>query len=105
MSEPKETLLGCPFCGGEARCYGDRNMYHPEVRMCRVVCTDCEAHSCDHSDRPDAIAAWNRRSAHSPAYLREVARKIETTLQCTGYRKNEREEVIYDALTEAMGGK
>ena len=57
----KQELLPCPFCGGEAKNqstgYGDY----------RVYCGKCECSTVRwSSSKEKAIAAWNRRTQHSP---------------------------------------
>jgi Lar family restriction alleviation protein len=55
-----ETLLPCPFCGGEAR-YQTNGL--DRARYGEVVCNACDFCGPAHSTKAEAIAAWNRRSA------------------------------------------
>jgi len=60
-SANSEAPLPCPFCQAEAHAYGQAVPFRPTIRMCRVVCTVCEAHSADYPTPEDAISAWNLR--------------------------------------------
>ena len=50
-----EELLRCPFCGGEARVIGAGESYW-------VRCSGCGAEIAICDSKPEAIAAWNRRT-------------------------------------------
>ena len=50
-----EELRKCPFCGGEARVVRASETYWGQ-------CFDCGAETAICDSRPDAIAAWNRRT-------------------------------------------
>ncbi len=58
MAEPSQGagLLPCPFCGGEA----DEDAPSTLDRL--IHCKRCFASICEDST-PNAVAAWNRRSA------------------------------------------
>jgi len=52
-------LKPCPFCGGEAALFDDRN----GARRYQVRCLDCSTgRTLWASVKADAIAAWNRRT-------------------------------------------
>ena len=50
-----EELLKCPFCGGEARVVIAIESYW-------VRCFDCGAEIAICDSKPEAAAAWNRRT-------------------------------------------
>lgn len=52
-----DVLKLCPFCGGEAKVYGDNNTA-PEVW---IMCDKCKASTSAHTCRQPAIEAWNTR--------------------------------------------
>lgn len=58
--EPIEPeLRPCPFCGGEAALFDDRN----GVRMYQARCLECSTGRTLWANvKADAIAAWNRRT-------------------------------------------
>lgn len=56
MTNTKDELLACPFCGGEAEvCQNGTSMYW-------VLCRTCHACPDDKATRVEAIAAWNTRA-------------------------------------------
>ena len=56
------TLLPCPFCGGEATYYYQPDLERPELKHCHNVCCDrCAATTGLCTSKEKAIAAWNRR--------------------------------------------
>ena len=56
----ENELKPCPFCGGAAEVYCDREMGGSQYR---IKCTNCPADVGRHWywKKNDAIAAWNRR--------------------------------------------
>ena len=62
------TLLPCPFCGGEqaikARYIGYGSLGLGSHDEYRVVCKECRASSDEYKSEAKAIAAWNRRADH-----------------------------------------
>jgi len=60
------TLLPCPFCGGEqaiiARYIGYGSLGLGSHDEYRVVCKECCASSDEYKSEAKAIAAWNRRA-------------------------------------------
>lgn len=59
------TLLPCPFCGGEA-------MLMAQTFSWEVHCLPCTA-SVSEETQPEAIAAWNTRTAAEAASKAEIA--------------------------------
>lgn len=63
-----QTLLSCPFCGGEAELrYHPSCMRDPSHRSWEVGCSICDARVGSTvyaigKTRDEAIAAWNRRA-------------------------------------------
>ena len=55
MSEYKEKLKPCPFCGGKALSSTDGEGGHT------VFCTSCKVETNIYADGRTAIKAWNRR--------------------------------------------
>jgi Lar family restriction alleviation protein len=54
------VLKPCPFCGGEADLYYDKQ--DPDFPF-TVRCGDCDVERCMiYEDKEEAIAAWNRRT-------------------------------------------
>lgn len=50
LKKKSETLLNCPFCGGEAKVYDGQ-----------VVCTNCWSGSACENTTEKAIEKWNTR--------------------------------------------
>ncbi len=68
-----DTLLPCPFCGGEAR------IEQHEKSKWLAFCDDVYGCGTEgwYEDTPEeAIAAWNRRSPTIPPDVREAIRKL-----------------------------
>ena len=60
------TLLPCPFCGGEAK-IKSRYIGYGSVGLgahdwYSVECKECRAKGYEYGMEPEAIAAWNRRA-------------------------------------------
>lgn len=71
MSKEQTDLLACPFCGSapqwEENDAVDARSWGPEYRIaCRNAACFGPVTS-NYGNRPDAIAAWNRRASLSPA--------------------------------------
>ena len=58
----KESLLRCPFCGGEAKICG----YY------FIQCTKCGTSTLTHTNREEAIESWNTRKP-----MQEIVEKLE----------------------------
>ena len=54
-----DSLLPCPFCGGE----GLVHRVSGSGRLSRVSCKNCDASPHGQFSEAEAIAAWNRRAA------------------------------------------
>lgn len=72
-----ETLLNCPFCGGEAHVLSEKT--HNGGRKFRVGCYDpcCSGAAFEgavYFDRSEAVAAWNRRVERTCRIVRSVDR-------------------------------
>ena len=64
------TLLPCPFCGGEAK-IKSRYIGYGSVGLgahdwYSVECKECRAKGYEYGMEPEAIAAWNRRADAVP---------------------------------------
>ena len=70
MSAP-ESLLPCPFCGGEA-------LYISRPKSAEVHCLPCTA-SVSEATKAEAIAAWNTRAAttSNSAMVGELVEALE----------------------------
>lgn len=67
------TLLPCPFCGGEADIEEiSGNPFTNEPYAWAVGCKDCNI-GWYKETREDAIAAWNRRADHLPNATKMVS--------------------------------
>jgi Lar family restriction alleviation protein len=73
------TLLPCPFCGGEQAIktryigYGSLGLGgHDEYR---VVCQECRASSDEYRSKAEAIVAWNTR--HTPEEITDALSRLE----------------------------
>ena len=55
--EEKNSLLRCPFCGGEANV---KMWCEPDTPFL-VMCESCKASVMDYPTEAEAIEAWNRR--------------------------------------------
>jgi Lar family restriction alleviation protein len=64
-----EALLPCPFCAG-SNLRVDVGL--AEFVDGEVTCIDCGGNVGNHPNREDAIAAWNRRSAHQARLDAEI---------------------------------
>ena len=102
MTEPKEALKPCPFCGGEAECdsmQGYRALSSGRLgNRFAIYCTSCNAdmgfcyediESENHeAAREEIIAAWNTRADESEnAAMRE---KMARCSRCLSPRKGTR---------------
>lgn len=56
-----DTLLPCPFCGGEADAY-QSGAWLRDHFMWYVKCGRCFTATCDKSTEAEAVAAWNTRT-------------------------------------------
>lgn len=60
-----ETLLSCPFCGGETR-IDERDYKYPDGAHAMygysVRCIGCGARTCEYRTEGGAVDAWNRRA-------------------------------------------
>lgn len=72
MSETKEELKACPFCGGEARILLSYRWYG--------LCDTCHTSSGYRASKAEAITAWNTREEKPNLTLQKAIDKI-TTLQ------------------------
>ena len=71
----KLKLLNCPFCGGEARLYGNSKLIgtklkHYQVAVCANDDCGCRTSPCETVE--DAIYRWNRRKP-----MANIAEKLE----------------------------
>ena len=76
-----ETLLNCPFCGGEAHVLSEKT--HNGGRRFRVGCYDpcCSGAAFEGAvffDKSDAITAWNRR-AERTCHVETTERRVSQT--------------------------
>lgn len=51
-----DKLKPCPFCGGEAKLFEDK-----DYQIYSVTCTECDAGTNAYGIEQDAIEAWNGR--------------------------------------------
>lgn len=85
MTEPKEALKPCPFCGGEAesnpRTYADAEA---DVGNTYINCIRCGIETPWRLTEAKAIAAWNTRAeADENAALREKLAERDALLRDT----------------------
>jgi Lar family restriction alleviation protein len=60
MTQP---LKPCPFCGTNFQeVMGEDS---GSLRLCRVVCNECEYGGPNYRKRDEAVAWWNKRAAES----------------------------------------
>ena len=98
MSELK--LLNCPFCGGEARLYGNSKLIGTRLKHYQVaVCTndDCGCRTSPCETVEDAIYKWNRRKP-----MANIVEKLEEK-QCQANKDMQISELHEDV--QAYGGK
>ena len=72
------TLLPCPFCGGEATV--GANEYYDGANTFYTYCTNCGVQQITTKIRTDeAIAAWNRRAqpGNEPLTMDELREELE----------------------------
>lgn len=68
------TLLPCPFCGGEAELYGVPHIPKGWDFIPRCKTTSCCGRQAKkYSNRETAIAAWNLRADHLPDATKMVS--------------------------------
>ncbi len=67
MSDKKEPLLECPFCGGNGIFqFVSFSDGHQEGDPRYIKCVDCHSRCALWDHDKDAITAWNRRPQKSP---------------------------------------
>lgn len=68
-----DKLKPCPFCGGEAKFFEDK-----DYQIYSVTCTECDAGTNAYGIEQDAIIAWNRRieSTFTPDELDAIRRNV-----------------------------
>lgn len=73
------TLLPCPFCGGEARCYPSDAFNEGGHFEFVVQCSSVDNHTLvnDYPTEAEAIAAWNTRTTHDMLTAEQVREAIE----------------------------
>ena len=74
-------LKSCPFCGGEARLYGNSKLIgtrlkHYQVAVCANDDCGCRTSPCETVE--DAIYKWNRRTP-----MANIVEKLEEELKLT----------------------
>lgn len=71
------TLLPCPFCGGEARCYPSDAFNEGGHFEFVVQCSSVDNHTLvnDYPTEAEAIAAWNTR-AHGTLTAEQVSKAV-----------------------------
>ena len=96
-------LKCCPFCGGEARLYGNSKLIGTKLKHYQVaVCTndDCGCRTSPCETVEDAIYKWNRRKP-----MANIVENIEKHLEedshneySSYYRGNYQMISVYDAI-------
>lgn len=68
-----DKLNPCPFCGGEAKFFEDK-----DYQIYSVTCTECDAGTNAYGIEQDAIDAWNRRAepTFTPDELDAIRRNV-----------------------------
>ena len=66
-------LEPCPFCGGEAKLFEDK-----DYQIYSVTCTECDAGTNAYGIEQDAIDAWNKRiePTFTPDELDAIRRNV-----------------------------
>ena len=101
-------LKCCPFCGGEARLYGNSKLIGARLKHYQVaVCTNdncgCRTSPCETVE--DAIYKWNTRThmANIVEKLKELKMRYFLTIANTGDDKNDfAYENVGNALDNAI---
>lgn len=105
MTEPKEALKPCPFCGGEAKTTEKRFGVPKKWRILWGVYCDGDCGTffdCREPSESKAIAAWNTRAdATENAALREKLAVARKALRRISYVAEDGESV-FDAESLAI---
>ena len=95
-------LLKCPFCGGEARLYGNSKLIgtrlkHYQVAVCINDDCGCRTSPCETVE--DAICRWNTRT-HMANIVEKLEEKTEFLKDCTKYGNEsaEQQEKSYSTM-------
>ena len=74
-------LKPCPFCGGEAKFFEDK-----DYQIYSVTCTECDAGTNAYGIEQDAIIAWNSRvePTFTPDELDVIARYMRQDFDGNG---------------------
>ena len=95
-------LKCCPFCGGEARLYGNSKpigtrLKHYQVAVCTNDDCGCRTSLCETVE--DAIYKWNRRATMANI-VEKLEEKTEFLKDCTKYGNEsaEQQEKSYSTI-------
>ena len=95
-------LKCCPFCGGEARLYGNSKpigtrLKHYQVAVCTNDDCGCRTSLCETVE--DAIYKWNRRATMANI-VEKLEEKTEFLKDCTKYGNEsaEQQEKSYSTM-------
>ena len=92
-------LEPCPFCGGEAKLFEDK-----DYQIYSVTCTECDAGTNAYGIEQDAIDAWNKRiePTFTPDELDAIRRNVR---DCRAERELSKiEQSIIDKCAAALKG-
>ena len=100
MTDPKENLLPCPFCGGGVEIDKVDEEHCRNVKIYSAVhCAECGQWFFKGMSEEKAIAAWNRRAVHPHLAQRVIELEAENAkLRETVVEWNDVGEAIMDAV-------